>query len=38
MNIGGTLCHSGDFYRPSAESGPLVYLNANPDVQNILDK
>lgn len=38
MNIGGALCHSGDFYRPSAESGPLVYLNANPDVQNILDK
>lgn len=38
MNIGGALCHSGDFYKPSAESGPLVYLNANPDVQNILDK
>jgi predicted enzyme related to lactoylglutathione lyase len=38
INIGGALCHSGDFYKPSAENGPLVYLNANPDVQNILDK
>ncbi|HEY2580692.1 MAG TPA: VOC family protein [Mucilaginibacter sp.] len=36
--IGGAICFSGDFYKPSAESGPLVYLNANPDVQNILDK
>jgi predicted enzyme related to lactoylglutathione lyase len=38
VNIGGALCHSGDFYKPSTENGPLVYLNANPDVQNILDK
>jgi predicted enzyme related to lactoylglutathione lyase len=38
MNIGGAICKSGDFYKPSADSGPLVYLNANPDVQNILDK
>jgi len=38
MSIGGALCYSGDFYKPSAEAGPLVYLNANPDVQNILDK
>jgi predicted enzyme related to lactoylglutathione lyase len=38
MNIGGAVCKSGEFYQPSAESGPLVYLNANPDVQNILDK
>lgn len=36
--IGGAICYAGDFYKPSAESGPLVYLNANPDVQNILDK
>lgn len=36
--IGGAICYSGDFYKPSAEFGPVVYLNANPDVQNILDK
>jgi predicted enzyme related to lactoylglutathione lyase len=38
MNIGGAICSSGDFYKPSAENGPLVYLNGNPDVQLILDK
>lgn len=38
MNIGGAICSSGDFYKPSAESGPLVYLNGNPDLQFILDK
>jgi predicted enzyme related to lactoylglutathione lyase len=38
MNIGGAICSSADFYKPSAENGPLVYLNGNPDVQLILDK
>lgn len=38
MNIGGAICYSAEFYRPSAESGPLVYLNGNPDVQFILDR
>jgi predicted enzyme related to lactoylglutathione lyase len=38
MDIGGAICKSDEFYKPSADSGPLVYLNANPDVQNILDK
>jgi predicted enzyme related to lactoylglutathione lyase len=38
MNVGGAICNSGDFYKPSADSGPLVYLNANPDVQIVLDK
>lgn len=37
-SIGGAICQSGDFYKPSAEFGPVVYLNANPDVQNILNK
>ena len=36
--IGGAISCAGDFYKPSAEAGTLVYLNANPDVQNILDK
>ena len=38
MNVGGAICQSGDFYKPSADSGPLVYLNGNPDVQIVLDK
>jgi len=38
MNIGGAICFHPDFYKPSAENGPLLYLNGNPDVQNILDK
>ncbi len=38
MNIGGAICQSGGFYKPSEDSGPLVYLNANPDVQIVLDK
>jgi predicted enzyme related to lactoylglutathione lyase len=35
--IGGALV-DGDFHKPSATDGPLVYLNGNPDVQEILDK
>jgi uncharacterized protein len=38
MNIGGALCHASGFYQPSTTDGPLIYLNANPDVQNVLDK
>jgi predicted enzyme related to lactoylglutathione lyase len=38
VNVGGSLNYSPDFYKPSSTDGPLVYLNANPDVQNILDK
>ena len=36
--IGGALCKSNGFHVPSATEGPLVYLNANPDVQRVLDK
>jgi predicted enzyme related to lactoylglutathione lyase len=36
--IGGALCDSGGFHKPSATDGPLVYLNGNPDVQKVLDK
>jgi predicted enzyme related to lactoylglutathione lyase len=35
--IGGALTHAG-FYKPSATDGPLIYLNANPDVQRVLDR
>jgi uncharacterized protein len=36
--IGGAICYNKDFYKPSSTDGPLIYLNGNPDVQNILDK
>lgn len=36
--VGGALVESGGFHQPSETAGPLIYLNANPDVQNILDK
>jgi uncharacterized protein len=36
--IGGAIVDSGGFHKPSATEGPLVYLNANPDVQLVLDK
>jgi len=38
MGVGGAICDSGGFHKPSATEGPLLYLNANPDVQNVLDK
>jgi predicted enzyme related to lactoylglutathione lyase len=38
MNVGGALTYNTSFYQPSETAGPLVYLNANPDVQIILDK
>ncbi|TBR19488.1 MAG: VOC family protein [Chitinophagaceae bacterium] len=38
MGIGGALCKAEGFYKPSTTDGPLVYLNANPDVQIILDR
>ncbi len=36
--VGGALSYAEGFYKPSATDGPLVYLNANPDVQIILDR
>lgn len=36
--VGGAIVLSAGFYNPSATDGPLIYLNANPDVQNVLDK
>ncbi|HEY4196853.1 MAG TPA: VOC family protein [Mucilaginibacter sp.] len=37
-SVGGAICQRGDFYQPSSKSGPLIYLNGNPDVQIILDR
>jgi predicted enzyme related to lactoylglutathione lyase len=36
--VGGALCASGGFHTPSEDKGPLIYFNANPDVQIVLDK
>ncbi|MEO6613736.1 MAG: VOC family protein [Chitinophagaceae bacterium] len=36
--IGGALVDSGGFHKPSATDGPLIYLNGNPDVQQVLEK
>jgi hypothetical protein len=36
--VGGALVNSGGFHKASATDGPLIYLNANPDVQHVLDK
>jgi len=38
MGVGGAIVDSGGFHKPSATDGPLIYLNANPDVQIVLDK
>ena len=38
MGVGGALSKAEGFYKPSATDGALVYLNANPDVQIVLDK
>ncbi len=36
--IGGAIVHAVGFYNPSSTEGVLIYLNANPDVQIILDR
>jgi len=36
--VGGALVFSGGFHKPSLTDGPLIYLNANPDVQLVLDR
>ena len=36
--ISGALALAPGIYNPSESAGPIVYLNANPDVQTVLDK
>ena len=36
--VGGALVYNENFYKSSLTDGPLIYLNGNPDVQNILDR
>lgn len=37
-DITGAIVHHSEFYHPSASDGALVYLNANPDVQHVLNR
>jgi predicted enzyme related to lactoylglutathione lyase len=37
-SVGGALVYSGDFHQPSDTLGPLIYLNADPDLQIVLDR
>jgi predicted enzyme related to lactoylglutathione lyase len=36
--IGGAVVYAEGFYQSSETDGPLIYLNANPDVQAVLDR
>lgn len=38
QGIGGALIDSGGFHKSSMTDGPLIYLNANPDMQAILNR
>ena len=38
MGVGGALVYSAQFYKSSSSDGVLVYLNANPDVQIVLNR
>jgi len=38
MGVGGAIVDSGGFHKPSGTDGPLIYLNGNPDLQQVLDK
>lgn len=35
--VGGALTHHPDFYK-AGQQGALIYLNANPDLQDVLDR
>lgn len=35
--VGCAICHHPEFYHPG-EQGPLVYMNANPDLQIVQNK
>ncbi len=37
-DISGAIVDGGSSYAPSEHAGVLIYLNANPDVQLVLDK
>lgn len=36
--VGGAVVYAKGFYQPSNTHGALIYLNGNPDVQNVLNR
>lgn len=36
--VGGAIIKHEEWYHPSDSKGPLLYLNANPDLQKVLEK
>ncbi len=36
--VSGALVWNEDWYKPSNSHGPLIHLNANPDLQTVQDK
>lgn len=36
--VGGTIIKNEESYKPSQTHGPLLYLNANPNLQVVLDR
>ena len=38
MGVGGAICNSGGFHKPSLTDGPLIYMNGSPDLKDILNK
>lgn len=37
-DAGGAIVLNTDFYQPSSTNGPLIYLNANPDLAILLER
>ncbi|SMO78879.1 VOC family protein [Gracilimonas mengyeensis] len=38
QTVGGALIEHSDWYVPSNKKGPLVYLNANPDLEKVQER
>lgn len=36
--VGGTIIQNKEWYKPSRTHGPLLYLNANPNLDAVLDR
>lgn len=36
-SVGGALCYNPEFYK-TGHQGPLLYLNANPDLEKVLER
>ncbi len=37
-SVSGALIYNPNFYHPSESQGPLLYLNANPNLQDVQDR